>query len=59
MVRRMVESKGIKYPVLIDQKGETAKAYRVRGVPTFVVLGTDGGMRYYGHDLAQAKKKIG
>lgn len=59
MVRSMVENKGIKYPVLLDKNGDTARAYRVRGVPTFVVIGIDGGMLYYGPELSQATKKIG
>lgn len=59
MVRHFAKSKGIKYPVLLDQKGVTSNAYRIQGVPTFVVVDLAGGMRYFGHDLTQAMNSIG
>lgn len=58
MVRRLVEARGVKYPVLLDPHGVTAKAYRIRGVPTFIVIDLKGSMGYYGHDLSEAMMKI-
>lgn len=58
MVEHMVKSKGIKYPVLLDKRGDTARDYRVRGVPTMVLIDREGQMGYYGHDLSEAIKKI-
>lgn len=57
-VSRLVAAKGIKYPVLLDPRGETAKAYRVRGVPTVIVIDLKGSMVYYGHDISEALRKI-
>lgn len=58
MVKGFIRAKGIKYPVLFDQKGEAAFSYKVRGVPTYVVVDLEGGMRYYGNSLDEAMKKI-
>ena len=57
-VRRFVDAKGIKYPVLLDPHGITAKNYRIRGVPTFIVIDLNGSMGYYGHDSSEAMRKI-
>jgi peroxiredoxin len=57
-VNRLVEAKGIKYPVLLDPHGITAKNYRIRGVPTFIVIDLKGSMGYYGHDSSEAMRKI-
>ncbi len=58
MVRLFIRAKGVRYPVLLDQRGTTARAYRIQGVPTYVVVNLEGGMSYYGHDLGQAMMKI-
>ncbi|MGA1841915.1 MAG: TlpA family protein disulfide reductase [bacterium] len=57
-VSRLVDAKGIKYPVLLDPHGITAKNYRIRGVPTFIVIDLKGSMGYYGHDSSEAMRKI-
>ncbi len=57
-VNRLVEAKGIKYPVLLDPHGGTVNAYRIRGVPTFIVIDLKGSMGYYGHDIAEAMRQI-
>lgn len=57
-VNRLVDAKGIKYPVLLDPHGITAKEYRIRGVPTFIVIDLKGSMGYYGHDQSEAMRKI-
>jgi thiol-disulfide isomerase/thioredoxin len=58
MVRRLVDARSVKYPVLLDPRGVTANAYRIRGVPTFIVIDLKGSMGYYGHDLSAAMRKI-
>jgi thiol-disulfide isomerase/thioredoxin len=57
-VNRLVAAKGIKYPVLLDPHGITARDYRIRGVPTFIVIDLEGSMDYYGHDSSEAMRKI-
>lgn len=37
---------GLTFPVLIDADNKVADAYNVEGVPTNVVVGKDGGIRY-------------
>jgi thiol-disulfide isomerase/thioredoxin len=34
------------FTVLLDQKDEVVKAYKVNGIPTKVIIGPDGNMRY-------------
>ncbi len=58
MVKRLVKSRGVKYPVLLDLQGKTARSYQVRGVTTIIVIDMKGGMGYYGHSLPEAMKKI-
>jgi len=57
-VERMAMSRGIRYPVLLDRQGLTAQLYHIRGVPTHIVIDLSGSMGYYGHDLAEAIKRI-
>src|SRR5512141_3500665 len=41
-VAAAVKSHDIRYPVLLDERGQVARAYRVAGIPTYVIIGRDG-----------------
>jgi len=41
-VRSYAAKEGIAYTILLDQTGETAMAYEVRGVPSIVLVDRDG-----------------
>ena len=41
-VAQAVASRGYRAQVLLDPKGQTADAYRVRGTPTTYLVGRDG-----------------
>ncbi|MGQ9622430.1 MAG: TlpA family protein disulfide reductase [Candidatus Caldatribacteriaceae bacterium] len=42
LVVRFIERVGVSFPVLLDQKGETARAYRVLGLPTLFFIDPEG-----------------
>jgi len=46
-----VKSRGIRYPVLLDERGQAARAYGVVGIPTYVLIGRDGKVAYREHVL--------
>jgi peroxiredoxin len=50
-VSAAVKSRDIRYPVLLDGKGEVARAYGVVGIPTYVLIGRDGKVAYREHVL--------
>jgi thiol-disulfide isomerase/thioredoxin len=50
-VARAVKSRGIRYPVLLDGKGQVARAYGVVGIPTYVLIGRNGKVAYREHVL--------
>jgi len=50
-VAQAVKSRGIRYPVLLDERGEAARAYGVVGIPTYVLIGRKGVIVYKGHTL--------
>lgn len=37
---------GLTYPILLDETGAVAKAYRVQGFPTNVIIDRQGRLRY-------------
>lgn len=39
----------IPYTVLLDTEGSVGSAYSVRGVPTIIIVGRDGVIKYRGH----------
>ncbi|WP_255211191.1 protein disulfide oxidoreductase [Methylogaea oryzae] len=45
-VGRFLQERGIVQPVLLDEDGEAAARYGIRGVPAAFVLGPDGAIRY-------------
>jgi hypothetical protein len=47
-VERFCEMWGIKGPILLDPKAELAEELGVRGVPTNVVVDSDGTVRAFG-----------
>ena len=50
-VARAVTSRGIRYPVLLDERGQAARAYGIVGVPTYVLIGREGKVLYREHVL--------
>lgn len=50
-VAQAVKSRGIRYPVLLDGKGQVARAYGVVGIPTYVLIGRNGKVAYREHVL--------
>jgi len=50
-VANAVKARGIRYPVLLDEKGQVARAYGVVGIPTYVLIGRDGKVIYREHVL--------
>jgi peroxiredoxin len=45
-VSAAVRSRDIRYPVLLDDRGQVARAFGVVGIPTYVLVGKDGTVRY-------------
>ena len=41
-VAQAVKSRGIRYPVLLDERGQAARAYGVVGIPTYVLIDREG-----------------
>ena len=41
-MEKMVKDKGIKYPVCLNSKGATAKAYGVDGFPDYYIIDAAG-----------------
>jgi peroxiredoxin len=50
-VAQAVKSRGIRYPVLLDERGQAARAFGIVGVPTYILIGRDGKVAYRGHVL--------
>ena len=50
-VARAVASRGIRYPVLLDLRGQVAHAYGVVGIPTYVLIDRRGIVVYREHVL--------
>jgi len=50
-VSAAVKARDIRYPVLLDKKGQVARAYGVVGIPTYVLIGRDGKVAYREHVL--------
>jgi len=50
-VTQAVTSRGIRYPVLLDDRGQAARAFGVVGVPTYILIGREGKVLYREHVL--------
>lgn len=52
-VAQAVKSRGIRYPVLLDERGQAARAYGVAGIPTYVLIDRNGNVAWRGHRLPE------
>jgi len=43
---RFIKENGYTMRVLLDSQGQLADSFNVKGIPTFVILGRDGKVRY-------------
>ena len=50
-VSAAVKARDIRYPVLLDKKGQVARAYGVVGIPTYDLIRRDGKILYREHVL--------
>jgi len=50
-VAQAVKSRGIRYPVLLDERGQAARTFGVVGVPTYILIGREGTVLYREHVL--------
>ena len=46
-----VKSRGIRYPVLLDERGQAARAYAVVGIPTYILIDRKGNIAWRKHLL--------
>ena len=52
-VAQAVKSRGIRYPVLLDLRGEVARTYEIVGIPTYVLIDRRGNVVYREHVLPE------
>jgi thiol-disulfide isomerase/thioredoxin len=45
-IRPFIEKTGVSFPILLDRDGDARKLWKVNGVPSTFVMGTDGRVRY-------------
>jgi thiol-disulfide isomerase/thioredoxin len=45
-IRRFLDTVALRYPVLLDRDGATARAWQARVLPATYVIGPDGAIRY-------------
>jgi peroxiredoxin len=50
-VAATVKSRDIRYPVLLDERGQVARAFGVIGIPTYILIGREGTIVYRAHVL--------
>ncbi len=50
-VGAFVQKKGVGYTVLLDRRGKVARSYGVLGIPTYILVGKDGTVRFRDHEL--------
>ncbi|HEX9850340.1 TlpA disulfide reductase family protein [Candidatus Deferrimicrobium sp.] len=48
-----VMSRGIRYPVLLDERGQAARAYGVVGIPTYILIDRKGKIAWRKHLLPE------
>jgi thiol-disulfide isomerase/thioredoxin len=57
-VQSFAQKKEILFDILLDQQGEVARRYRVKGTPTNIVIDKKGNIVYYGYELDKAEQVI-
>jgi len=57
-VRKFMKAKNVSYTVLLDRNGKAAQAYRVVGIPTYVILDRQGKVAYFGNELPPSIEKF-
>lgn len=57
-VKAFIEAKMVAFPVLLDRKGSVAKAYKVVGVPTYILIDRSGKVVFRGHDTPDVLKHL-
>ncbi len=57
-VKAFLEEKMVAFPVLLDRKGSVAKAYKVVGVPTYILIGRDGRIAFRGYEIPKISRYI-
>ncbi len=50
-VAQAVKARGIRYPVLLDERGQAARAYGVVGIPTYILIDRKGNVAWRKHLL--------
>ena len=50
-VANTVKTRGIRFPVLLDERGQAARAYGVVGIPTYILIDRRGNIVYREHVL--------
>ncbi|HEY6097074.1 MAG TPA: TlpA disulfide reductase family protein [Candidatus Deferrimicrobium sp.] len=50
-VAQAVKSRGIRYPVLLDERGQAARSYGVVGIPTYILIDRNGNIAWRKHLL--------
>jgi len=55
---RFLRKTKVTYPIALDSKGDVAKLYKVRGIPTVIVVDKDSKIIHYGNSIKQMIKKI-
>lgn len=53
-----LESKGVEYPIFVDDGGATARAYGVSGIPDCALIGPDGKVVFKDHPSSLTEKLI-
>jgi peroxiredoxin len=45
-IRRFLDTMPVRYPILLDRDGKTARAWQARMLPATYIVGPDGSIRY-------------
>ena len=57
-VQSFARRKEVLFDILLDERGEVARRYRVKGTPTNIVIDKKGNIVYYGYELNRAEQAI-
>jgi len=57
-VNAFIEANMVAFPVLLDRNGSVAKAYKVVGVPTYILIDRDGRIAFRGYEVPEVNKVL-